>query len=252
MPAPIAIQLYSVRDQLAKDYQGVITKIAEMGYVGVETAGYPGTTPAAAAKLFKSLGLTVCSGHMAMPIGENVQKVIDEAATVGCKRVISGFGPDDFKTPDAIKATCAKFNEAAANVAKAGLTFGVHNHWWEFSKLADGTPAYKVMLQHVAPKVFFELDTYWVQTGGCDPAAIVAEFGPRAPLLHIKDGPCQQGVPMTAVGDGKVNFAAVVKAAKNNTEWMIVELDSCATDMIEAVAKSCKYLVGKKLARGKK
>ena len=185
MPAPIAVQLYTVWDHLDKDYKGTLTRIAEMGYVGIETCGYShGVDVKNAAKLIKDLGLTVCSAHVGMPTGDNVQKVLDEATAAGCKRVISGVGREGFKSADAIKGTCDTFNEAAANVAKAGLTFGVHNHWWEYEKLADGTPAYKVMLQHVDPRVFFELDVYWIQTGGCNPAAVVAEFGARAPL-HV-------------------------------------------------------------------
>ena len=253
MSAPIAVQLYTLWDHLDKDYTGTLTKLAEMGYVGIETCGYSHGVPVKdAVKLFKDLGLTLCSAHVGMPVGENVQKVLNEAAAAGCKRVISGFGGDGFKTADAIKATCDMFNQAAENVAKAGLTFGVHNHWLEYEKLADGTPAYKVMLQHVDPRVFFELDVYWIQTGGCNPAEIVAEFGKRAPLLHIKDGPCQHNQPMTPVGEGKVDVPAVVKAAKSNAEWLIVELDTCAIDKLEAVGKSYQYLVDNKLARGRK
>ena len=253
MPAPIAVQLYTVREHLEKDYKGTITRIAEMGYVGVETAGYPaGVTVKDTAKLFKDLGLTLCSAHVGMPVGENVRKVLDEAAAAGCKRVISGVGGAGFKTADAIKATCDMFNQAAANVAQAGLTFGLHNHWWEYEKLPDGTPAYKIMLQHLDPRVFFEPDVYWIQTGGCNPAEVVTELGKRAPLLHIKDGPCELDQPMTAVGDGKVDVPAVVKAGENNAEWLIVELDSCATDELEAVGRSYQYLVGNKLARGGK
>jgi sugar phosphate isomerase/epimerase len=252
MSAPIAVQLYTLWNHLDKDYTGTLTKLAEMGYVGIETCGYSHGVPVKdAVTLFKDLGLTLCSAHVGMPVGDNVQKVLDEAAAAGCKRVISGFGAEGFKTADAIKATCDMFNQAAENVAKAGLTFGVHNHWWEYEKLADGTPAYKVMLQHADPRVFFELDVYWIQTGGCNPAEVVAEFGKRAPLLHIKDGPCQQNQPMTPVGEGQVDIPAVVKAAKNNAEWLIVELDTCATDKLEAVAKSYQYLVGNKLARGR-
>lgn len=253
MPAPIAVQLFTVWDHLDKDYKGTLTRIAEMGYVGIETCGYShGVDVKNAAKLFKDLGLTVCSAHVGLPVGDNVPKVLDEAAGSGCKRVISGIGADGFKTADAIKISCDKFNEAAANVAKAGLAFGVHNHWWEYEKLADGTPAYKVMLQHLDPRVFFEPDVYWIQTGGCNPAEIVAEFGARAPLLHIKDGPCVQSEPMTPVGEGKVDVPAVVKAAKSNAEWLIVEIDRCAIDKLDAVGKSYQYLVGNKLARGKK
>jgi sugar phosphate isomerase/epimerase len=107
------------------------------------------------------------------------------------------------------------------------------------------------MLQHLNPAIFFEVDTYWVKTAGCNPADIVKEYGKRAPLLHIKDGPAVQKQPMTAVGDGVMDFAGIVQAAANNVQWLVVELDECATDMMQAVEKSVKYLVQKGLGRGK-
>ncbi|MCG3149637.1 MAG: hypothetical protein PCFJNLEI_03102 [Verrucomicrobiae bacterium] len=251
MPAPIGIQLYTVRDQLAKGFEPTIRQIAAMGYVGVETAGFPGTTAEAAAKLFKSLGLQVSSAHTGLPLGDDKNKVLDLAKTLGITRIVSGKGPDDFKTPELIKKTCALFNQAAQAAKENGLTFSIHNHWWEFQSL-NGKPVYQYMLEQLDPGVLFELDVYWIQTGGCNPASVIKEIGKRAPLLHIKDGPCVQGQPMTAVGDGKVDLPAVAKAGAGTAEWMIVELDACATDMLAAVKRSYDYLVGKGLARGNK
>ncbi|MCK5328239.1 MAG: sugar phosphate isomerase/epimerase, partial [Candidatus Latescibacteria bacterium] len=81
---------------------------------------------------------------------------------------------------------------------------------------------------------------------------VVRELGVRAPLLHIKDGPCTKEAPMTAVGEGVVDFRSIVEAAGETAEWMIVELDRCATDMMEAVATSYTYLIEEGLARGNK
>jgi len=251
MAAPIALQLYSLREAMAKDFENIVKRVADIGYPAVETAGFPGTTPAAAGKLFKDLGLEVCSAHMPLPIGEKKQEVIDTMNLLGCKRIVSGFGPDQFKTGDLIKASCAKFNEASAAAKANGMCFGIHNHWWEYQQV-EGKLVYKVMLENLAPEVFFELDTYWVKTGGCCPAGVTKELGARAPLLHIKDGPCVKELAMTAVGEGIVNFRAIVKAAGANTKYMIVELDRCASDMMEAVVKSYAYLVKNTLAWGKK
>ncbi len=250
MAAPIALQLYTLREALAKDYEGIMKKVSEIGYVGVETAGFPGTTPAAAAKIFKDLGLVVCSAHCPLPVGDKKQEVLDTMNLLGARRVVSGFGPDQYKTLDLIKTSCDKFNEASASAKAAGMAFGIHNHWWEFQTV-EGRYVYKVMLEHLVPDVFFEIDAYWVRTGGCCPAAVVKELGSRAPLLHIKDGPCVREMPMTAAGDGKVPFPAIVEAAGANTQWAIVELDRCATDMMEAVVRSYKYMIGKGLARPK-
>jgi sugar phosphate isomerase/epimerase len=102
------------------------------------------------------------------------------------------------------------------------------------------------------PAVFFQVDTYWVNTGGGDSVEVLEKLEDRAPLVHIKDGPCDPQADMQAIGEGKMDFPPIVEASKGTAEWLIVELDRCATDMIEAVEKSYSYLVGEELARGAK
>jgi sugar phosphate isomerase/epimerase len=251
MAAPVALQLYSVRKVAETEgYLNTVKKVAAMGYAGVEPAGFPGSNAAEAAKLYTDLGLAVPSAHVPIPLGDKKNEVIDTMNTIGSKRAISGFGPKEFATLDLTKAACDKFNEAYENCQAAGLEFGIHNHWWEYQPV-EGQMCYKVMLQHLNPAIFFEVDTYWVKTAGCNPADIVKEYGKRAPLLHIKDGPAVQKQPMTAVGDGVMDFPSIVSAGGGNIEWLVVELDECATDMMQAVEKSVKYLVQKGLGRGK-
>ncbi|MFA6292036.1 MAG: sugar phosphate isomerase/epimerase [Victivallales bacterium] len=241
MKKKIGAQLYSVRNELSKDFDGVISKIAGMGYDGVELAGLPaGVTPEKAVKLFKSLGLGLSGGHMALPVGENKNKAIDDAKALGITTIIGGKGPNDFKTPELVKKSCEIFNEAANAAKDAGLRVAIHNHWWEFGKI-DGRLVFDMMLEQLDPCVFFEVDTYWVKTGGSDPVSIVKSLGKRAPLLHIKDGPCVQGQPMLAVGKGAMDFPPILKVA-DHAEWLVVELDECATDMLEALRESLVYL----------
>jgi sugar phosphate isomerase/epimerase len=130
------------------------------------------------------------------------------------------------------------------------LAFGIHNHWWEFLRLGDRY-VYQVMLERLEPAIFFEIDIYWVQTAGLDPAQVVREFGPRAPLLHIKDGPAVQGEPQVAVGKGALDVPDIVRAAGDAAEWLVVELDDCATDMLEAAEKSIRYLLQEGLGHGR-
>ena len=249
MKPPIGIQLYSVREALVTDYAGIVRRIAGFGYVGVEPAGFPGTSPEKAGELFRQLGLAVPSAHTPLPLGDAKNEVLDAMAAIGCKRIISGKGRDSFGTIDQIKRTCGIFNEASAVARENGLTFGMHNHWWEYQKV-EGRYVYEVILESVVPEVFFEIDTYWVQTAGPDPATVVREFGARAPILHLKDGPCLRGEAMVALGDGVVDIPSVVAAGEGRSEWLIVELDACATDMMEAVERSCSYLVANGLGRG--
>ena len=186
MPAPIALQLYTLREAAAVDFEATVRKVADIGYVGVEPAGFPGTTVEAGKRLFDDLGLQVCSAHLPLPVGATKQQSLDTAAALGVSRVVAGQGPDQFTTRDQIKASCDKFNEASANCAEKGLAFAIHNHWWEFLEV-DGELVYQQMLKHLSAAVLFEVDAYWVQTAGPNPAKVIAQLGPRAPLIHLKD-----------------------------------------------------------------
>jgi len=252
MTTPIALQLYTLRDRLEQDYEGTIRKVADLGYLGVETANMFGDSPASAAKLFGELGLTVTSAHSMLPLGDEKQEVLDTLGALNCKRLILPWQPTElFQSVDGIKKVCDSLNEAST-VAKAhGIQVGYHNHWFEYGQVEDRIAA-DVMLEHLALDVFLEVDVYWVQTAGQSPAEVVRRLGSRAPLLHIKDGPCQIEAPMTALGEGVVDTPGVIAAGAGSTEWLIVELDHCATDMLEAVEKSYQYLIGKGLARGNK
>jgi len=250
MTAPLALQLHTVRQALAQDFARVVRHIADIGYIGVEPIFHlPGATVADAARLFQELGLAVPGAHTPLPIGEDKNKVLDYMATLGSKRIVSGKGPESFQTPDLIKRTCDLFNEAHAVAAENGMEFGLHNHWWEFAQI-EGQYVYHLLLEHLDPGIFFEVDTYWVKTAGIDPAQVVRELGPRAPLLHIKDGPAVQGAPHVAVGQGTLNFPRIIQAGAGTVQWLVVELDRCAGDMMKAVEQSYHYLVTRGLARG--
>jgi sugar phosphate isomerase/epimerase len=157
---------------------------------------------------------------------------------------------EDFATVDGIKGICEQLNEANT-VAKAhGLAFGYHNHWQEHG-LVDGRRAYEYMLDFLEPDVFFEVDTYWAKVAGNDPVAVVKGLGERALLLHIKDGPATREDAMTAVGDGVIDVPAIIKAGAGATQWLIVELDRCDSDMLSAIEKSITYLVENELGHGR-
>lgn len=250
MPAPIALQLYTLRDALAQDFVGTVNQIAAIGYVGVETAGEFGDSPAAAAKLFNELGLKVSSAHSPLPLGEKQQEVIDTLGVLNCPRLVLPWqSPDLFKSNDGIQRVCDSLNEAAPIAKAHGFTIGYHNHWFEY-ELLNNRVAADIMLEQLDPSVFLELDVYWVQTAGQNSVEVVRGLGARAPLLHIKDGPCQLKEPMTAVGEGVMDIPGVIAASGSSAEWLVVELDQCATDMFEAVRKSYDYLTEKGLAHG--
>ncbi len=250
-PLPVALQLYSIRDQLARDgYEAGVRQVAQMGYAGVETAGFPGTTPQAAGKLFRELGLSVASAHSALPLGDKKNEVLDAMAAIGCKRIILAWlPPQQFQSLEGIYQAADMLNAAAQVAAEHGMTVGYHNHHQEFT-LVEGRPAYEHMIERLDPSVLWELDTYWAMVAEHDPAEVIRKLGKRASLLHIKDGPGTMQDPMTAVGDGVQNWSHVLQAGEAHAEWLIVEIDRAAGDMMQAVEKSCQYLVDKGWGHG--
>lgn len=252
MTAPIGIQLYSVRNELGQDFEGTIRKLAAMGYVGMEPYGGLADKAKQAAPLFRDLGLQVLAVHGEMPTAENVTKLVDILGGYGATIMnVPWLPPENFQTLDGIKAVCEKLNQGSALLQPHGITVGYHNHEFEPINVFDDKNGLDWMFELTDPDVTFEVDTYWVKTGNADPVETVRKYGARAPLLHIKDGEGRRGVPMTAVGEGTLDFPAIVEASAGNVKWMVVELDECATDMLEAIEKSYQYLTTKGLAHGK-
>lgn len=248
---------------MKKDIPGILKRVAAVGFAAVETAFWPkGVTIQQAAKYLKDAGLAVSSAHIELPVGDKKEAFLETAAAFNCKKMIWHGWPEDkrYSSLEGTKELASIYNEANQFAKINGLQFGLHNHWWEFRNKVGGRFVYEVLLDHLETDIFFELDTYWLKVAGHDPAAIVAQYGKRAPFLHIKDGPAKWNDslaldnpdPMTAVGKGTQNFPAIAKAANGNTEWMVVEMDAVATDVFSAIQDSYYYLVKTGLAKGKK
>jgi len=249
MAAPIALQLYSLRQELQSDLEATITKIAAMGYIGVES--YGGLDAAAVKKAADNAGLQIMGSHVSLPLGADKDTTLEQARIYEIDHIIIPSLPHDkFTSHEGIKELCDRINKAYANVKSAGLRLGYHNHGFEFTTV-DGSSGYHIFLECLNPEIFLELDTYWAQNAGQDVVALLGQIGDRTPFLHIKDGPGgDHDAPQLALGEGIMDIPAVINS--HESEWLIVELDSCATDMLEAVAKSYDYLISKGLARGNK
>lgn len=238
---PIALQLYSVRRELAVDMAGTLERVAAMGYDAVEPFPLGGVTFAEQRSAIQSLGLGIHSAHLPLAAGAARDDALRAADALGVTIMVSGLGPEHFATPEATSRAAEQFNEAAAAAASAGRRFAIHNHWWEFE--GEGPP-WRQLLRELDPAVEFELDTYWTASAGADPIAVLRELGARATLVHLKDGSTVKGDPMTALGQGTLDVAAIAAAA-TSAESLVVELDECATDMLEAVAESLAFLRGR-------
>jgi sugar phosphate isomerase/epimerase len=248
---PIGIQLYTVRDQLAKDVPGTLKQIADIGYKEVEVDGFYGKTPAELRQLLSSLGLSAPSGHYALKQTESDwQKHIDDAKELGLQYMVNAFLQPDERND--YKSVVNLLNKAGEQTQKAGIQYCYHNHNFEFTRYGD-TTAYDFMLKNLDPDlVKMEMDCFWLIHAGQDPVAYFEKYPGRFPLLHIKD--LSPGYPptqtlsakmglFTEVGHGTIDWKPIFKAApKGGLKHFFVEQDLCERPPIESARISYEYL----------
>ncbi len=248
---PVALQLYTLREFTAKDMGDVLNKVANYGYVGVEFAGFGNLSVEEISKVLNDLGLIAVSAHVSLPTKENIEQIAKDAETIGYKRIISGFGPNDMKDVDGLKRCIDRFALAVELAESVGLSFGMHNHWWEFDREFEGKKPYDMILESV-PKLFSELDIYWSSHAGVDTVEVIKKWADRVPLLHVKDGDLTDPPVHKPVGSGKVKTRDIILSANSDVlEWLIVELDTSDMDMFQAVKMSIDWLVENGLGKRK-
>ena len=256
----LGLQLWTVRREIEKDLQGTLNRVAELGYRHVESAFWPDhISIEEGARALTQAGISVFSIHSEIPVEGERDNILQMVENYNCRTVIWHGWPEDprNKSDEGLRELIDIYGESQLWAQAEGLTFGLHNHWWEFEPWEDGTLPFVKLLETLDEDIFFELDTYWIKVAGQDPAKMVEKFGPRAKMLHIKDGPGiwhesldfdDPDPPLTPAGQGVQDFPAIGVAAAENVEWMIFEMDNCACDVFDALKQSREYLLNEGIA----
>ncbi|CEA15851.1 MAG TPA: sugar phosphate isomerase/epimerase [Fermentimonas caenicola] len=248
----IYIQLYSVRDDIKADYTGTIAAVAEMGYTGVEAAGYNDgkfydMSPADFKKSIEDAGMTVLSSHAGRPLADPAadtnweetwawwDTAIQAHKEAGMKYLVVAWIPTP-KTLVDLQAYCDYFNQIGEKCNAAGIRFGYHNHNFEFTEI-EGEMMYDYMINNTDPdKVFYQMDVYWVGQGGQDPVAYMNKYPGRFEILHIKD-------ELEIGKSGQVDFEAIYNNAEvAGAKYMVVEVERYTGTPLDGVKESYDYL----------
>ncbi len=245
--SPPAVQLYSVREELATGRMAVLRRLAAFGYGAVEPYDV-GTDPEALRADLDAAGLAACAVHARVLDGD-ADALLRGTVTVGADTVIVPWAePRRFADANGVAGLARDLNDAAARAADRGLRVGYHNHDFELSARIGGRTGLEALADALDEAVILEVDTYWAAVGGQDVPALLGRLGDRVRYLHVKDGPVTKDDPMTAVGSGRMPVAEIL-AACPPAQWHVVELDRCATDMLTAIGDSLAWLAARGLAR---
>ena len=224
---PISVQLYTVRNLMQKDFAGTIKDVTKIGYKAVELAGFGPHSAAEVKKICADAGVAISGAHVGIePLEADLNKALDEQATLGNKNVIVPYLGDEYRNADGYKQVAGVLNKVGAECQKRGMELAYHNHSFEFEKF-NGQTGFDILYNNSDPKlVKAELDVYWLKHGGQDPVEIINRFGKRTLLLHLKDMAPGADRKFAPVGEGILDFKAILDAAsKNGVKYGAVEQD---------------------------
>jgi len=245
----IGIQLYTIRDMVKDDFEGTLEMLSKIGYRSVEAAGYGdrkfyGYSPKEYKKIVAGYGLIPLSSHSNVPVLE-AQKVIDDSLEAGMKYLIVPSIPYEKRSNlDDYKALAEEFNRIGEKCEASGITFGYHNHAFEFEKM-NGIIPYNLLLENTEPDlVTMQLDLYWMVYGGYEPADYFKQYPGRFKLWHVKDMDSTKTRKSTEIGSGIIDFPALFNLKKEaGMEYCFLEQESFDNgDALWSIDKSFKYL----------
>jgi len=240
----VGLQLYTVRREMARDFDATLATVASIGYKEVEFAGYYDRSPAQVKAALASNGLTSPATHIGLnEIEADPGRVIAASAEIGHRYiVVPSLGRQQRGSLDALRRTAAALNEAGRAAARAGLRAGYHNHDWEFADV-EGKRPFDVLLEETDPAlVWFEMDLFWIMRGGGDPLAYFERWPGRFTMVHVKDMDGTAERRMVDVGAGVLDFPSIfARAAQAGIQHYFVEHDNPA-DPIASIRASYAHL----------
>ena len=254
----IGLQLYSLREQFARDVPKTLDQVRNFGIKYVETHSTYGLTPEKFRAELDSRGLKAVAGHFAYErCRDDIEGVAREAKILGLQYAGCAWIPhqDPFDEKTCREASMV-FNRAGEALAKHGLKFFYHTHGYEFLPYGNGT-LFDLMMAETKPQfVHFEMDVFWIVHPGQDPAKLLEKYGSRFELMHVKD--MKPGTPTglftghadvtsnVALGKGVIDWPAVFRAArKAGVKWYFIEDES--PDSVQQIPQSLSYLQKLKL-----
>ena len=264
------LQLYTVREELAADFEGTVRQVAAMGYEGVEFAGLYGRSAEEVKALMEETGLNPISAHVALAeMLDDIDGVLKTYKTIGCKYIVVPYLPEEYRPEHGnFEETLKILAYFGEKITAAGFTMLYHNHDFEFTVINGEHYLDTIYARIPAALLQTELDTCWVNVGGEDPAAYVRKYAGRAPVVHLKDffmrGRQKEGLyeligidkkvensgenfGFRPVGHGMQDIPEILRASvEAGAEWVIVEQDRPAPgqDPIESARLSAEYLKG--------
>jgi sugar phosphate isomerase/epimerase len=237
----LALQLYTVRDETGRDFAGTLRRVAQIGYAGVEFAGYGNLTAQEMLALLAGTGLRVAGTHLRWDAlqGPQLDESIRYCQDINCPFMVLPSLPKEWRTLEKIRGLAPRLDDIGRQCQEYGITFAYHNHDFEFTRV-DGGRLLDYLLEATDPSlVKIELDVYWAAYAGVDPVSYLQAHADRVALVHLKDMAADRS--MTEVGKGMLDMQHIWAFAQVRGLWGIVEHDYPQISSLESARISLEY-----------
>lgn len=238
----ISIQLYSVRDALATDFQGALQRLVDLGFSYAEPFNllqFSEDLVEASARV----PITFPSAHQSFLGDGDFQEVLEAAQAVGVQYLIDPYWErEDWTDAGKVRALAARLNDRAATAAAYDIRVGYHNHHFEIASRLEGRSALELFAAELDPQVILEVDTYWAAVAGVDVPVLLDALGSRVQLVHLKDGDLSADPGnQLPLGAGAMPLAGTLQAAAG-AAYGVIEFDDYAGDIFEGIDTSLAHL----------
>lgn len=241
----LAVQLYTLRADTARDFPGTLKQVANAGYSGVEFAGYGSETPATLRPILDDLGLVTAGCHVGLnQLESRLDGVIEDVHTLGSRHLACPSIPEDRRrTADDFRRVGEALGRIGERCKQAGLQLSYHNHSFEFTQF-DGRYALDLLTEAADPDLLMlQLDLGWIDHAGLDPVEFIGRYSGRVPTLHFKDMSRDPALFDAPVGEGRLPIPELIAAGRAaGTEWFIVEQDHPQGNPFDCVSRSAAFM----------
>ena len=242
MDIPVGLQLYTLREEMAEDFVGTLEKVADIGYTGVEFAGYGDLSARELKNHLDRLGLKACGSHVGYDeIVNNTEAVIEYSLKIDNDYIVCPYM--EYEDKDDFIQVAQELNKAGKKCKEKGLQLCYHNHNQEF-EIFDGKYGLDILFENSEEEnLQAEIDTFWVKLSEVDPITYIKKYSNRAPLVHLKDMENEENKDFAEVGNGIMDIKGIAQAAAEaGANWLIVEQDQCKRPPLESANISFENL----------
>ncbi|WP_219621094.1 sugar phosphate isomerase/epimerase family protein [Bacillus sp. UMB0893] len=245
LKSKFAVQLFTLRAELDRDFKGTLQRVKKIGYDAVQLGNFHGYHAEEISVMLKDLDLKTAGLHASIDrLRTDLDQVVKEAEILQTRDIICPYLPEELRNAKSYIRIKNALNNIANTLMDKGFRISYHNHAFEFQTEINDMNALDYILDPSEENhILAEIDVYWIKIGGHDPLTYIERFSNRMPIIHLKDVGKDENHSFAEVGTGILDFPSILQWGEvNGIEWYVVEQDVCPRNPLDCLELSLRNL----------